>query len=66
VWAHDPDGNAREIYVLTDDLLDDHEHDHAGHLLSIDGMAESPALSIPVLPPAAEESGQPLCCSDRS
>src|SRR4051794_8034017 len=47
VWAHDPDGNAWEIYVLTDDLLDDHEHDHAGNLVTIDGLLDSPALSIP-------------------
>ena len=63
VWAHDPDGNAWEIYVLTDDLLDDYEHDHAGHLLSIDGTAESPALSIPA---AGKEPGLPLCCPDPS
>ena len=25
VWAHDPDGNAWEIYVVTDEMLDDHE-----------------------------------------
>jgi hypothetical protein len=31
IWAHDPDGNAWEIYVLTGDLLD--EHDHAGNPL---------------------------------
>lgn len=30
VWVHDPDGNEWEIYLLTDDLEDDHEHDHTG------------------------------------
>lgn len=27
VWVHDPDGNAWEVYVLLDDMLDDEEHD---------------------------------------
>src|SRR5262249_934289 len=64
IWGHDPDGNAWEIYVLPDDLLDDHEHDHAGNLLAIDGLAESPSLSIP----AARLAGDPAplvdCCRD--
>lgn len=34
IWVHDPDGNEWEVYALTDDLEDDHEHDHAGNLLS--------------------------------
>jgi catechol 2,3-dioxygenase-like lactoylglutathione lyase family enzyme len=25
VWVHDPDGNAWEIYVLTDDMLSEHD-----------------------------------------
>ena len=25
VWVHDPDGNEWEVYVVTDDLLDEHE-----------------------------------------
>ena len=37
VWAHDPDGNEWEIYVLTDDLEDDTSHDHAGNALSEEG-----------------------------
>jgi catechol 2,3-dioxygenase-like lactoylglutathione lyase family enzyme len=49
VWAHDPDGNAWEIYVLTDDRLDDHEHDHAGNPLPAEGAPRSAGLSIPVL-----------------
>lgn len=32
IWARDPDGNEWEIYVLTDDLQGDFEHDHAGNL----------------------------------
>lgn len=31
IWVHDPDGNEWEVYVLTDDLLDDDSHDHAGN-----------------------------------
>jgi len=34
IWVHDPDGNEWEVYVLTDDLIDDHEHDHAGNPIS--------------------------------
>jgi len=56
VWAHDPDGNAWEIYVLTDDLLDDYQHDHAGNLVTIDDLLDSPALSIPAAVVA--------CCGD--
>ena len=44
-WAHDPDGNAWEIYVLTDDLLDDHDHDHRGNPLTEN--AELTAVSVP-------------------
>jgi catechol 2,3-dioxygenase-like lactoylglutathione lyase family enzyme len=33
LWAHDPDGNEWEVYLLTDDLEDDIEHDHAGNAL---------------------------------
>ena len=42
VWAHDPDGNEWEIYVLTDDLEEDFAHDHAGNALS----EETAALPI--------------------
>ncbi len=35
IWAHDPDGNEWEIYVLTDDLGDDFDHDHAGKSLAV-------------------------------
>jgi catechol 2,3-dioxygenase-like lactoylglutathione lyase family enzyme len=66
VWAHDPDGNAWEIYVLTDDRLDDHEHDHAGNLLPVEGAPSSAALSIPVLGPGGS-GGRPSpgdCCLD--
>jgi catechol 2,3-dioxygenase-like lactoylglutathione lyase family enzyme len=64
VWAHDPDGNAWEIYFLTEDLLDDHEHDHAGNLLSIDGMAASPADAIPGREPSGKQSTLVDCCRD--
>lgn len=48
VWAHDPDGNAWEVYVLTDDLLDDEEHDHQGAPLA--EAPPSPALAVPAPP----------------
>ena len=66
VWAHDPDGNAWEIYVLTDDLIDDHEHDHAGNPLALEGAPSSVALSIPVLgsSPSAKPGSPATCCRD--
>ena len=48
IWAHDPDGNEWEVYVLTDDLEDDHSHDHAGSPL-VEGAATG---SVPVVQPA--------------
>jgi catechol 2,3-dioxygenase-like lactoylglutathione lyase family enzyme len=67
VWAHDPDGNAWEIYVLTDDLLDDHEHDHAGHPLAAEGAPSSTALSVPLLhlTESSQRPGSGDCCLDR-
>lgn len=49
VWAHDPDGNAWEVYVLLDDRLEEDESD---------GLAEMPmappraglSQAIPLLP----------------
>lgn len=58
VWATDPDGNAWEIYVLTDDLLDDHEHDHQGKPLSVESPASPTALSLPVF----QHTGPGDCC----
>jgi catechol 2,3-dioxygenase-like lactoylglutathione lyase family enzyme len=57
LWAHDPDGNAWEVYVLMDDLMDDTDHDHAGRLLTLDGPTSTPALSVP----AARAPGS--CCT---
>jgi catechol 2,3-dioxygenase-like lactoylglutathione lyase family enzyme len=60
IWVHDPDGNEWEVYVLTDDLLDDHSHDHAGNPLSV----ETP-LSIRFRPGASATEIITLdaCCS---
>ena len=30
VWVHDPDGNAWEVYVLTDDMLAEHDQNAEG------------------------------------
>lgn len=30
IWAHDPDGNAWEVYVITDDMQDEDHTDDAG------------------------------------
>jgi catechol 2,3-dioxygenase-like lactoylglutathione lyase family enzyme len=57
VWAHDPDGNAWEIYVLTDDLMDDEDHDHAGNLLTVGAPITFTALSVP---------SPSVCCSEKS
>jgi len=62
VWAHDPDGNAWEVYVITDDLEDDHDHDHAGNPLDAAEPLVSVALSVPLARPAAA----PLCCGEGS
>ncbi len=60
------DGNAWEIYIPTDDLLEDHEHDHEGNPLPAEGTPSSTALSVPLLD-LAGSSGQPglgNCCRD--
>ncbi len=33
VWVHDPDGNAWEVYVLTDDMLAEHDENAEGGAL---------------------------------
>ena len=45
IWVHDPDGIEWEVYVLTDDLLDDDSHDHTGNELDASGKP-APALRI--------------------
>jgi catechol 2,3-dioxygenase-like lactoylglutathione lyase family enzyme len=57
VWAHDPDGNAWEIYALTDDLMDDEDHDHAGNLLGEGVPITFTALSVP---------RALVCCAEKS
>ena len=54
LWAHDPDGNEWEVYVLLDDLLDDHDHDHAGNPL----QGEAKRSAIPLIAPAHR------CCEE--
>lgn len=60
VWAHDPDGNAWEVYTITDDLEDDHDHDHAGNSFVPAGDLLNPALSVP----QARDALEPLCCRE--
>jgi catechol 2,3-dioxygenase-like lactoylglutathione lyase family enzyme len=57
VWAHDPDGNAWEVYTITDDLEDDDEHDHAGNPLTGAELI-NPSLSVP------ERACVPVCCRE--
>jgi catechol 2,3-dioxygenase-like lactoylglutathione lyase family enzyme len=33
VWVHDPDGNAWEVYVLLDDMLDEDDHEDDPHAI---------------------------------
>jgi len=47
IWVHDPDGNAWEVYVITDDREDDAEHDHQGNALTDGGLIPSTALFVP-------------------
>jgi catechol 2,3-dioxygenase-like lactoylglutathione lyase family enzyme len=55
IWVHDPDGIEWEIYVLTDDLLDDQGHDHAGNELDASGK---PAPAFRIVAPARR------CCDE--
>lgn len=50
IWAHDPDGNEWELYVLLDDLSDDFEHDHAGNPLPMIAAASTSQTSIRIEP----------------
>jgi catechol 2,3-dioxygenase-like lactoylglutathione lyase family enzyme len=47
IWVHDPDGNAWEVYVITDDQEEDHVHDHLGQPLVEGGLIPSTALFTP-------------------
>ena len=60
VWVHDPDGTAWEVYVITDDLEEDDEHDHSGNPLGSAGPLVSLAVSVPTARPEPE----PLCCRE--
>jgi catechol 2,3-dioxygenase-like lactoylglutathione lyase family enzyme len=53
VWAHDPDGNAWEVYVLTDDMLAEHDR-NAG-----DG---GPVHSVPELLQNQVGDRPRVCC----
>jgi len=52
VWVHDPDGNAWEVYVLLDDMLDEDDH---GHEQKAGGAACCTAST-------RAKSGGPSCC----
>src|SRR5207302_7784285 len=47
VWVHDPDGNAWEVYTITDDLLEDEDHDHRGRPRDEREAQDTPAGSAP-------------------
>ena len=54
VWVHDPDGNAWEIYALTDDMLEEEEDDESGEPMRLD---------VPRQPEAVGGcDGQEGCC----
>lgn len=56
IWVHDPDGNEWEVYVVTDDLLDDHAHDHTGNPLAVGS-----SLSERFHPIALDEQSRQCC-----
>lgn len=60
IWAHDPDGNAWEVYVLTDDMLSVSADDLAGQPMAM----QPPARSTIVLELAAGTAARPACCDD--
>lgn len=53
VWVHDPDGNAWEVYVLTDDMLEEH-----------DANAETgaPVHAVPVVGAPQTAERPRVCC----
>jgi len=53
VWVHDPDGNAWEIYVLTDDMLAEGDENSA---------AGAPVHFVPEAPNAAATARAAVCC----
>jgi len=64
IWVHDPDGNAWEVYALTDDLLDDHEHDHEGNALAAGEAGRGPASFTPPGVRLSMLDPQPVCCGE--
>jgi catechol 2,3-dioxygenase-like lactoylglutathione lyase family enzyme len=58
VWVTDPDGNAWEIYVVLDDLLDVPGHDHRGSPLPLVGDAAPARCCTPTAAGA-------VCCTER-
>jgi catechol 2,3-dioxygenase-like lactoylglutathione lyase family enzyme len=57
IWVHDPDGNAWEVYALTDDMTDEHDLDHAGN------PTEEGAF-LPLTALAAPAPRRVPCCSE--
>ena len=56
VWAHDPDGNEWEVYVLLDELDDEDDHHFAAG-----GVASGEAACCAAS--ARATAGGPACCS---
>lgn len=55
VWVHDPDGNAWEVYVLTDDMLAEHDANAEGG---------APVHFVPAAGAAAHTGPRPLVCCE--
>jgi catechol 2,3-dioxygenase-like lactoylglutathione lyase family enzyme len=68
IWVHDPDGNAWEVYVLLNDLLDDYDHDHVRRPLdstaSPDRSFRTSGAAILLAGAASAEPGAACCGSD--
>ncbi|MBC8159795.1 MAG: VOC family protein [Roseiflexaceae bacterium] len=64
IWAHDPDGNAWEVYVLTDDLLDGSADALANQPMAMQPPSLRGTTIISLQPVAAAGVAPRVCCDD--
>lgn len=64
IWAHDPDGNAWEVYVLTDDLLDSNAGTPASQPMAMQPPSLPATAVISLQPVAAIGAAPRVCCDD--
>jgi catechol 2,3-dioxygenase-like lactoylglutathione lyase family enzyme len=63
IWAHDPDGNAWEVYVITDDLLEVGAGDLAEGAMPMQPPSAAGQALIP-LQISQPQGTTPGCCAD--